>query len=319
MPQKSQNARGKRAEKSQRQNAKSKKRNSDEYLGLKFLAVMAVLLLAVGGGVFAFSKYKSYLSASEAASERVYVETVDVTFPEGRTVMQYGELLEANNVCSATDFYAAMRENDFTGEYSFLPSNDVLQQREYPLEGYLYPDTYSFYVGEDAVSVIKRFLNNFKDKVSDELVLCANSNGEGFKNFEMSFDNAVILASIIERESPTDNERSKIAACFYNRMENPTVSGTGGKLQSDATKFYPYVVGNTPEGFESEYNTYNFVGLPKGPICSPSLSSIRAAVYPDTDCTAFFFYTDINDKHYYAETYEEHQRNIKYCKDNGLA
>lgn len=318
MPQKSQNTSEKMVVNSQRQNVRNKEKNGDKYLGLKFLAVMAVLLL-VAGGVFVFSKYKSYLSARQAASERVYVETVNVTFPEGRTVMQYGDLLESNGVCSATDFYAAMRDNDFTSEYSFLPSNDVLQQREYPLEGYLYPDTYSFYVDEDAVSVIKRFLNNFNDKVSDELVSYANSNSNGFKNVEMSFDNAVNLASIIERESPTDNERSKIAACFYNRMENPTVSGTGGKLQSDATKFYPYVVGNTPEGFESEYNTYNFAGLPKGPICNPSLSSIKAAIYPDTDCVSYFFYTDINDKHYYAETYEEHQENIKYCKDNGLA
>lgn len=310
MNQKSSNTRGKRT---------PKKENGDKYLCFKFLAVMFVLVLVMCGGILTFSKYNSYRKARDNTSDKTNISTINVTFPEGRTVMQYGKLLESKNVCSASDFYEAMRVNDFTVEYSFLPSNDVLQQREYPLEGYLYPDTYTFYIGEDAVSVIKKFLNNFKVRVSDELVSYANANGEGFKNVQMSFDNAVNLASIIERESPSDNERPKIAACFYNRMENPKVSGTGGKLQSDATKFYPYVVGNIPDGFESEYDTYDFAGLPKGPICSPSLSSINAAVYPDKECSAYFFYTDINDKHYYAETYKEHQRNIKYCKDNGLA
>lgn len=272
------------------------------------------VLLAVSG-FYAYGKLEQRRETRQASA----IVTVDITFPEGRTVRQYGKLLEQNDVCTAEEFYSAMRTIDFTSDYSFLPSNATLQQREYPLEGYLYPDTYSFYVPESAESVIKRFLNNFQSKVSDELVSYANANGEGFKNIDMSFDKAVILASIVERESPTDNERAKIAACFYNRMENPSASGTGGKLQSDATKFYPYVVGETPDGFVSEYNTYDFAGLPKGSICSPSVSAIKAAVYPDTTCKAYFFYTDINDKHYYAVTYEEHLKNIQYCKDNGLA
>ncbi len=279
------------------------------------LLALAALGALTASGFYIFSRLEQRREAQQASA----IVTTDITFPEGRTVRQYGALLEENGVCSAEEFYAAMRDNDYTADYPFLPANDILQQREYPLEGYLYPDTYSFYVPESANSVIKRFLNNFQTKVSDELVSYANANGEGFRNIDMSFDKAVILASIIERESPTDNERPKIAACFYNRMENPSVSGTGGKLQSDATKFYPYVVGQTPEGFVSEYNTYNIVGLPKGPICSPSLSSIKAAVYPDMSCKAYFFYNDINDKHYYAVTYEEHLKNIQYCKDNGLA
>ena len=130
----------------------------------------------------------------------------------------------------------------------------------------------------------------------------------------------MILASIIERESPDNAERDKISAVFWNRMENPTVSGTGGKLQSDATHYYPYVASDErPEGFRSEYDTYDIVGLPKGPICNPSADSIRAAVYPDKDCKAYFFFNDKKGNHYYAETYAEHKKNIQYCKDNGLA
>ena len=285
----------------------------------KLAVILCSLLLvsvALALGITAMKKIRHRREAEQ--QQAVAQSTVTVTFPEGRTVRQYGALLEENGVCTADDFYAAMCDNDFTADFNFLPSNDLLQSREYPLEGYLYPDTYDFYIGENPVSVIKRFLRNFAARIPDELIDYANRNGEGFRNIDMSLDNAVILAAIIERESPTDNERAKIAACFWNRIENPSVSGTGGKLQSDATHYYPYVMTDVPEGFRSEYDTYNVKGLPKGPICNPSLSSIRAAVYPDTTCKAYFFYTDRNDNHYYAETYEQHLKNIQYCKDNGL-
>ena len=294
-----------------------KKKNAQNNAFVKLVAFLAVAVAAAVVVSLAIT-YTHKRQQRQAAQQALADSIVDVTFPEGRTVRQYGALLEENEVCTAEAFYAAMRDTDFTENYDFLPSNELLQSREYPLEGYLYPDTYSFYKGEKFTSFINKFLNNFAAKIPDELVEYTNSNGEGFKNTEMSLDNAVILASIIERESPTDNERPKISACFWNRIENPSVSGTGGKLQSDATHYYPYVVTDAPEGFASEYDTYKIAGLPKGPICSPSLSSIRAAAYPDPDCKAFFFFNDKYDNHYYAETYEQHLKNIQYCKDNDL-
>lgn len=297
----------------------SDNKKQDEYAGFKFLAAMLIVALLLCSGIYCVFMVKEKVDERSARQASAEANTVNVTFPEGRTVRQYGELLESNGVCAAEAFYSEMRVTDFTEEYSFLPSNDILQQREYPLEGYLYPDTYTFYVGEKPKSVIKRFLNNFAVKLPGEVVAYANTNGEGFSNIEMSFDKAVILASIIERESPDDTERDKIAAVFWNRMEHPSVSGTGGKLQSDATHYYPYVVTDAPEGFRSEYDTYDITGLPKGPICSPSASSVKAAVYPDTTCKAYFFFNDKNGNHYYAETYEQHLKNIQYCKDNGLA
>ena len=280
---------------------------------------MLVVAVLICGGILAVGKLGG---AGDDHSDRTVSEpaTVNVTFPEGRTVRQYGALLEEHEVCTAEAFYNEMRVTDFTAQYSFLPSNDILQQREYPLEGYLYPDTYTFYVGEKPASVIQRFLNNFRVKLSEEAIQYAESNGEGFKKVEMSFDKAVILASIIERESPDNTERDKISAVFWNRMERPVESGTGGKLQSDATHYYPYVVGDErPEGFRSEYDTYDIVGLPKGPICNPSADSILAAVYPDKNCKAYYFFNDKQGNHYYAETYAQHKKNIQYCKDHGLA
>ena len=292
---------------------------ANDYSGLKFLGGMLVIALLLCGLIYAVMAAKDNHDAQDELQTPSGPATVNVTFPEGRTVRQYGALLESHEVCSAEAFYNEMRVTDFTPDYAFLPSNDILQQREYPLEGYLYPDTYTFYVGENPRSVIKRFLNNFKVKLSEEAIQYANSNGEGFQKTEMSLDKAVILAAIIERESPDNNERDKIAAVFWNRIERPVESGTGGKLQSDATHYYPYVVSDErPEGFRSEYDTYYIVGLPKGPICSPSVSSIMAAIYPDKACKAYYFFNDKNGKHYYADTYEQHKKNIQYCKDNGL-
>lgn len=310
------NARNAKSAKSAKNTTKSR----NEYAGLKFLGIMFVVALVICGGIFAVTVVKDKLRSADADQTVAEPATARVTFTEGKTVRQYGALLEENGVCSAEDFYNEMRVTDFTADYSFLPSNEILQQREYPLEGYLYPDTYTFYIGEKPKSVIKRFLRNFAVRVSDEMVNYANSNGEGFQKVDMSFDSAVILASIIERESPDNAERDKISAVFWNRMENPKVSGTGGKLQSDATHYYPYVVTDErPEGFRSEYDTYDIAGLPKGPICSPSVDSIRAAVYPDTTCKAYFFFNDKQGNHYYAETYAQHKKNIQYCKDHGLA
>ena len=310
---------GQAGQRSARNHRGASQKGSGDASGFKFLGIMLIAALLLCGGIVAvfMERDKPEHDASQTSAEPA---TVSVTFPEGRTVRQYGALLETNGVCAAEDFYTEMRTTDFTEEYSFLPSNDILQQREYPLEGYLYPDTYTFYVGEKPQSVIKRFLNNFRVKISDEAVSYADSNGEGFKTAEISFDKAVILASIIERESPDNSERDKISAVFWNRMEHPSVSGTGGKLQSDATHYYPYVVSDErPAGFRSEYDTYTISGLPKGPICSPSASSIMAAVYPDKECKAYFFFNDNYGNHYYAETYKQHKKNIQYCKDNGLA
>ncbi len=245
--------------------------------------------------------------------------TATVTFPEGSNVRRFAQRLEEKNVCSAEDFINACADYDWSAEYDFLPSYDVLSKRPYPLEGYLFPDTYEFFVGEDPHSCVRRFLNNFSRRVTDEMRLDCAAVG-------LTLDEAVTLASIIEKETNSSSEAPKVSMVFHNRMNNPTgykgidETYTGGYFQSDATKYYPYVYGEElPEGFVSEYNTYNFAGLPKGSICNPGLACIKAAIYPDTECNALFFYTDINSKHYYAVSYDEHLKNIQYCKDNGLS
>lgn len=238
--------------------------------------------------------------------------TAMVTFPEGLTVMKYGELLEQNGVCTAEAFYSAVNDVDYSAEYGFLPQYTELADRIYRLEGYLYPDTYEFYLNTNAENVVRKMLNNFSSKISEVYNNSTGNNG-------LSFDEAVVLASIVERESHVATERPKIAQVFLNRLNAKGDLYYLTKLQSDATRYYPYTYPDVPKGFESEYNTYEVRGLPKGPICNPSLSSISAVLSPDSSVKAYFFYTDINNKHYYAKTYEQHKKNIKYCKDNGLA
>lgn len=272
-----------------------------KYVSL-FLALLLALLLTGCGEQTPPAPIQPENTASEPA-------TVRVTFPEGRTIRQYGSLLEENGVCSASDFYLAMSENDFSEQFTFLPAKEKLDEREYQLEGYLFPDTYDFYVGENPSSVIKRFLRNFEAKVTPEMIAACDENG-------LTLDQTLILASIVERESDVATEMNKIAMVFLNRLNN---RAEYPKLQSDATKFYPYVVSDKlPEGFKSEYNTYDVKGLPKGPICNPSLSAINGSVYPDTSVDAYFLYTDVNHVHYYAKTYKEHLKNYNYCKKHGL-
>jgi len=282
-------------------------------------AVLMLLTLSVGLAGCGGDDSAQYQPSSQDYNEGP--ATVRVTFPEGRNLMQYARLLEENGVCTAEDFVNQMNTYDYTAEYAFLPSAEVLAQREYRLEGYLFPDTYDFYVGESADSVIRRFLNNFQRRIPEELMAEAASTGSYYDQ-NLSFDDIIVLASIVEREINVPDEMDGVAAVFLNRMKHPggTVNGsaTGGFFQSDATKFYPYVYDTVPDDFVSEYNTFKVKGLPKGPICCPSYNAIYGTIHPDHDVDAFFFYTDINKKVYYAVTLDEHNANWRYCRDNGL-
>ena len=305
------------------------RRSSD--FGLYFLLAGCCIVLVVLLGFISCMSCRSCRAADDDDELPIVHTTqndpprpsVRITFQEGKNAMQYAEMLEEKGVCTAQEFVDAMNGTDYSADFPFLPAFEKLEGRPYKLEGYLFPDTYDFYLPESADSVIRRFLKNFQAKVDTELITAARSTGD-YYNQQLTFDDVLIMASIVEREaSSIPDEMSGVAAVFYNRMKYPggTVDGsaTGGYFQSDVTKFYPYVYGTAPEDFVSEYNTFNVKGLPKGPICCPALHTIRAAAYPDHEQDAFFFYTDTNNKVYYAVTFSEHQANYKYCRDNGIA
>lgn len=185
--------------------------------------------------------------------------TVTVTFPEGHNIKQYAAALEKNSVCSAEDFYNAVNETDYSEDFGFLPEYSSLAVREYRLEGYLYPDTYEFYINGSAQDVVRKMLTNFRNKISKVYNNVPKDSG-------LTFDQCLILASIVEKESASDTERDKIAGVFINRLNASGKLAYLKYLQSDATWYYPYTSSDVPEGFKSDYNTYKVEGLPRVPF-----------------------------------------------------
>lgn len=209
---------------------------------------------------------------SARSNERVQVK---VSIPEGYTLKQIFTLFEESGVCTEADLWDAAENFDF--QYDFLDS-ETLGER-YRLEGYLFPDTYYFYVGDTAVRAIDRLLSNFKTKFTEEFY--AQAAALGYTPREI-----LIIASMIEKEAGTDGERDLIASVIYNRLS----SSSFPRLQIDATIFY--AIAETGESFstdlDSPYNTYVQEGLPIGPIANPGLASIRAALYPQS--TNYYYY-----------------------------
>lgn len=200
---------------------------------------------------------------------------IDVTIPEGYTLKQIIELFNANNVCTDEELWDAAANYDF--DYDFLDKSTLGDKHR--LEGYLFPDTYSFYVGDSPSRVFSKMLSNFNTKFTDEYLTRAEE--LGYTQQEI-----VIIAAMIEKEAGADAERDTIASVIYNRLK----SSSFPYLQIDATIYY--AIAETGEAFstdvDSPYNTYNHKGLPAGPIANPGIASIRAALYPKT--TSYYYY-----------------------------
>lgn len=247
---------------------------------------------------------------------------VKFAIPEGLNLEQIADLLEYNCVCEKEAFFNTVKNYEYKWSfYKDIPKDE--EKRVYKLEGYLFPDTYSFYIWEGSVSAINRLLDGFNVRVYENKDLDMKNKAA---KLGMTMDEIIILASIIEREVPDPEEMKNVASVFYNRMKNPSKQGTGGKLQSDATKWYPYATKKAmmesetltdkekKEWSSPNYDTFTFSGLPAGPICCPSLNAITAALNPN-DTDYYFFFTkeqeDGSIKYYYAETFEEHQNNYQ--------
>ena len=231
-------------------------------------------------------------------------QTVRVTFTEGMNAYQIGTLLEENKVCLRSEFLAQINSGDFSS-YDFLPTDYADSGRFFLLEGYLFPDTYDFYVNENVTSVVRRFLNNFNAKFTDNMRQRAAEIG-------MTVDQVVALASIIEKEATDVYEMAKVSSVFHNRLLNPSVYP---KLQSDVTAYYVKGVINkvltvTDEGYTQAYNTYVRNGLPVGAICNPGGAALTAALYP-AETKYNYFVTDSDGNFYYASTLSQHNANIR--------
>ena len=179
-------------------------------------------------------------------------------------------------------------------------------------EGFLFPDTYLFPKTASASAVVKTMLSTFDQRVDEQMQ--ADINVSDYTLFQI-----ITLASLIERETKTNEERPLVAGILWKRLE------TGWPLQVDATVQYAIATSVCGEEFDcdwwpiltkdnlklsSSYNTYEFAGLPPAPIANPGLSSIKAATYPE-ESPYWFYLHDSKGKIHYAETLEEHNENIR--------
>lgn len=235
--------------------------------------------------------------------------TVKLTFPEGYTIDQIVEKLSKNSVASSAALYAAINDEALYEEYEFLKYVDNKQARYRMLEGYMYPDTYEFYIGENATSVIKKFLNNFDDKWTELY-------SEKAKKLGLTIDEVITVASILEKEAYDAKQMSVIASVIYNRLD----SSSFPFINCDSTGQY---ISNNQEKLESEgtyvkymknYDTYQITGLPVGPVCNPGADAVKAALNPDK--TNYYYFLHAPDgKIYLARTQAEHEENMKYLED----
>lgn len=234
-------------------------------------------------------------------------EEVTVTFPEGLTALETAKLLEENEVCSAADFMEALNTGDFSN-YDVIAQLGDTSGKYYKLEGYLFPDTYNFYKGEETDAVIGKMINNFEDKVSDEILSMVQKSG-------MSLDQIVTLASIIQGEAANANDMFDVSAVLHNRLSFGADYGVF-RLECDSTSYYPYKnakeVPETDALSYGKYNTYEIEGLPAGAICNPGLDALLAAVKPSTDGDApyyLYFCHAADGTAYYATNVDEHEYN----------
>lgn len=227
-------------------------------------------------------------------------KTVTLTFPEGYNADQIINLLVQNNVCTKEKLLDAIRTNDFAADFDFLEGLSNVNNRYNYLEGYLFPDTYEFYIGENPVSVLNKFLNNFKNKWTDNYSDKAQELG-------MSVDEVVRLASVIEKEA-IGADMPVVSAILHNRLY------AGMRLECDSTSIYPDAelsgLGATElEAYHSLYDTYICGSLPVGAICNPGIDAIDA-VLNYNESHYYYFIHDRNNTLRVARTLAEHENNI---------
>jgi UPF0755 protein len=223
-----------------------------------------------------------------------------VTIPEGFNIRQVASRVEKAGLSDHETFLSAATDPALARELE-IPADTV--------EGYLFPDTYSFARGADAEKIIRTMTAQLRSNFPGEWEKRAEALG-------LSIHEVITLASIIEKETGVAHERPLIASVFHNRLAKNM------RLQTDPTVIYGIkdFDGNLTRHHLEEmtpYNTYRIRGLPPGPIANPGLASIRAALYPaETDY--YYFVAKPDRTHQFSATLAEHNRAVrKYQLSSG--
>lgn len=261
--------------------------------------------------------------------QNVFRETVTVTFPEGSTSVAIAQLMEQNGLCTAQEFLDCANGTDGSdfSQYEFwsqIPDNGRIMK----CEGYLFPETYEFYLNDDVYNYVDTFYKQF-DKETEGLMETISAKGT-------TLDEVVIMASFIQEEAGMPEEDARVSACFYNRLHSNDPLWAEHRLESNACSYITNDADNNylwnspvaaymgwveagaiPEEILAVYDTYRISGLPAGPISSPGYAAIEAALNPDETYVAegyYFFVTGHPDtavagQYFYAKTADEHYQN----------
>ena len=237
-------------------------------------------------------------------------ETVTLTFPEGYTVPEIINKLADNDVCDKQALYKVIQSTEF--EYSMVKNIKATDSVPYRLEGYLFPDTYEFYINESAASTIKKFLANGDSKFTEKYRTRADELG-------LTVYEVMTIASIIQKEAANDEQMKTISAVIHNRLDDkanfPTLGcqSTADYITNKVAPSLSSTSAHTSEYYMAYYNTNNsstVVGLPAGPICNPGQKAIEAALYPSNTDARYFFH-DTKGKMYTAKTYAEFKSKVQ--------
>ena len=243
-------------------------------------------------------------------------ETFTLTFVEGRRLTNYASMIAEATNTTAQDVLTVMSDKtdlqELIGKYSFL-TNDILNPEiYYPLEGYLFADTYEFYKDSSIKDIIETMLNGMASVLNDYQ--------EDITNSGYSIHEILTLASIVEQEGINGADRAGVAGVFYNRL------AANMSLGSDATTYYGVKKDFSDDLYNSEINDNNpyntrlasMAGkLPIGPICSPSRESILAVLEP-AEHDYYYFVADKNGDTYFMKTYAEHEAKVSELQASGL-
>lgn len=223
------------------------------------------------------------------------VYLLPITFREGLTLREMAQLFESKGFGSAADFIAAASDGRLV---------HGIDPAARDLEGYLFPDTYAMVRRATATQLVARMVTGFEKVLTAELRAAAEARG-------LSVRQLVTMASIVEKETGSPEERPLVAAVYANRLR------IGMALQADPTVIYALVRMNRYDGnltrddlrVDSPYNTYRYPGLPPGPIANPGRASLEAAAHP-ADASYLYFVGRGDGRHAFAANLDEHNQNV---------
>ena len=260
-----------------------------------------------------FEEIMNYISDSKNAIE----DSVSVTFVEGKRITDYAKVINKNFGYSEEEILNTLSDKEYLEQliekYWFLTEDVLNDKLYYALEGYLYPDTYAFRKDASIKDIINKMLDGMANKLANSKELIEKS--------DYSVHEILTMASVVELEGANSNDRYGVAGVFYNRLKN------GMSLGSDVTTYYGARVNMADRDLWQkeieEINGYNtrpsaMAGkVPIGPICSPSIDSIKASLEPEQH-DYLYFVADKNGKTYFNYTYEQHINTVNKLKSEGL-